>query len=152
MEVQYRELRSEDKNRWQELYESYLEFYETSFEQSAKDLVWERLLSGTIRGLAADAGGQVVGIAHFHFQTNTWSEIGHCYLEDLYVDPGHRGKGIARALIENIEEVAKSAGCSEMYWITRATNTTAQALYDQVATKTDFLRYEIKFDETDPSL
>ena len=144
MAIQYRKLSAEDRDQWQELYDGYLDFYETVLTQAAKDLVWERLISGAIQGLVAEADGHLVGISHFHFQISTWVEVSNCYLEDLFVDPAHRGKGIARALITTIEKAAKSAGCSEMYWITRATNATAQALYDQVATKTDFLRYEIK--------
>ena len=43
-------------------------------------------------GLAAEAeDGTVVGFAHCVMHPTTWSRGGTCYLEDLYVDPDHRG-------------------------------------------------------------
>jgi len=37
--------------------------------------------------------------------------------------------------------------CSELFWITRAGNENARKLYDQIATPSDFVRYEIMLEE-----
>jgi GNAT superfamily N-acetyltransferase len=52
-----------------------------------------------------------------------------------------RGKGVGRALIEEIYGYAKRAGCSRGYWHTHETNATAMRLYDKVAEKSGFLVY-----------
>ena len=62
-------------------------------------------------------------------------------LEDLFVDPCERGKGIGRALIEAVYAHADARGCSRTYWMTQETNATARALYDKVAAKSAFVQY-----------
>ena len=58
-------------------------------------------------GLAAEAeDGTLVGFTHCVLHPTTWSQGGTCYLEDLYVDPDHRGTAAARALIEAAGERA----------------------------------------------
>jgi GNAT superfamily N-acetyltransferase len=52
-----------------------------------------------------------------------------------------RGRGVGRALIEAVCVRAKAAGASRVYWNTSATNATARALYDKVATLTSFVQY-----------
>jgi ribosomal protein S18 acetylase RimI-like enzyme len=75
------------------------------------------------------------------------ADSSHCYLEDLYVSPESCSQGVAGSLIAEVKKIAIEQGSSELYWITRATNETAQKLYNKVATKTNFLRYEIKLGE-----
>jgi len=145
MDIQVREIRSEDYSRWRELYAEYLRFYETALDSDLEQRVWHRLIAGEIHSLIAITNGEIVGIAHFHIQISTWAINGHLYLEDLYVDEAFRKQGIARQLIAAVEDQAKEAACSEMYWITRESNAPARALYDSIATKSNFVRYEIKF-------
>jgi ribosomal protein S18 acetylase RimI-like enzyme len=86
----------------------------------------------------------VVGIVHFHYQLSTWAQTWHCYLEDLYVSEDARGKGAARALIEEVKRLAIERKCSELFWITKESNQIARKLYDKVAAVSDFVRYEIR--------
>ena len=140
-----RQIALADRADWERLYLSYLEFYESEPIESSTELVWSRLTSASpeIQGLVVEDDGQIVGITHFHYQLSTWTHTWHCYLEDLYVDEGSRGKGAARALIAEVKTLATNRRCSELFWITRSTNETARKLYDKVATPTDFVRYEI---------
>jgi len=144
MTLEYRNFRPEDKSEWSQLYGAYLEFYEATTSDDSRNLVWDRLLDRQIRGLGAFQNGSLVGIAHFHVQLSTWGDNGHLYLEDLFVSENSRNQGIARALIKEIEKIAQEEQCSEMFWITRETNSTARALYDSVAKLTDFVRYELQ--------
>jgi ribosomal protein S18 acetylase RimI-like enzyme len=48
---------------------------------------------------------------------------------------------VGRALISEVYQRAKQAGCSRVYWLTHETNTTARALYDKVAENSGFLVY-----------
>ena len=144
MTVLVRDLTLADEPRWRQLYGEYLEFYEAQKSETSIDLVWQRLTSEPpqIHSLVAELNGEVVGICHFHYQVSTWSDTTQCYLEDMYVDEAVRRQGIARTLIESVKTQAASSAATELYWITRQSNLRAQALYDKVATKTDFIRYE----------
>jgi ribosomal protein S18 acetylase RimI-like enzyme len=144
--VTVRQIEIQDKTSWKELYVAYLKFYESEPVESSTELLWNRLTKGepAVQGLVAVSNGEVVGIAHFHYQLSTWSDTLHCYLEDLYVAEDARGKGAASSLIAAVQDLAIQNKCSELFWITKESNTVAKKLYEQVATLSDFVRYEKK--------
>jgi ribosomal protein S18 acetylase RimI-like enzyme len=146
MNVSVRQLSEVDKPVWLNLYQSYLEFYESESDQLSTELLWKRITKETpeIQALVAEIGGVVVGIVHFHYQLSTWTQSWHCYLEDLYIREDSRSKGAARALIEEVKRLAIEHKCSELFWITKESNQVARKLYDKLATQSDFVRYEIK--------
>jgi len=86
---------------------------------------------------------ETVGFANFVLHPFTWSELPACLLEDLYVAPAARGRGIGRLLIEHLVERARSEGWARVYWHTRAGNTTARRLYDRFCPADGFVRYTI---------
>ena len=71
----------------------------------------------------------------------TWNEE-VCYLQDLFVDPALRGRGVARALIEAVAKAALERGAERLYWLTQEHNAAARALYDKVAKYNHFIRYD----------
>lgn len=144
-----RQLQVGDKPAWEELFFAYLKFYETSPSDVNSELLWDRLTNSEpqIQALVAEANGVVIGIAHFHYQLSTWSETSHCYLEDLYVAEDARENGVAKALIQQVQELAIKQGCTELFWITKENNSIARKLYDQVANLSDFVRYEKKLEQ-----
>ena len=148
MSVTVRSIQQEDRSAWQELYMAYLKFYESEPDRFSTDLLWSRLTKDNpdIQGLVAEVDGVVVGICHFHYQLTTWSKTWHCYLEDLYVEESSRGKGAATAFIAEVKKLALEHKCSELFWITKESNTVARKLYEKAATKSDFVRYEILLD------
>jgi ribosomal protein S18 acetylase RimI-like enzyme len=147
--INVRLLQVGDKPAWKELFFAYLKFYETSPSDVNSELLWDRLTNPEpqIQALVAEANGVVIGIAHFHYQLSTWSETSHCYLEDLYVAEGARENGVAKALIQQVQELAIKQGCTELFWITKESNSIARKLYDQVANLSDFIRYEKKLEK-----
>src|SRR5690606_36379133 len=82
-----------------------------------------------------------VGLAHVLFHRSTWSPTWYCYLEDLFVQPTERGKGIGRALIEAVSTEAAPRRSTRPYWATQEFNYRARELYDQLATKSPFVQY-----------
>jgi len=97
-------------------------------------------------GLLAEVDGEIVGLAHYLFRPSTWAVNDFCYLEDLFVDPKVRGRGVGRALIKALEEVATMAGAERLYWTTAPDNATARRLYDSVAT-TNRVQYRIPLNQ-----
>ena len=149
MTVTVRQVAIQDKASWQELYISYLKFYESEPVESSTELLWNRLtkVEPEIQGLVAVSNGEIVGIAHFHYQLSTWTHTFHCYLEDLYVKEAERGRGAATALISEVKKSAIEHKCSELFWITKESNHVARKLYDKVAKQSDLVRYEILLEE-----
>lgn len=141
--VEVRPLQTADRERWNELWRGYLEFYRYSLPADLTDLTWRRLLDPAhpFQGLVALDGQRVVGIVHFHVHASTWARVGYCYLEDLFVDAACRGLGTGRALIEAVYRTADEQGAERVYWHTENTNERAQHLYRQVAELTPFVQY-----------
>lgn len=72
------------------------------------------------------------GIAQMRFFPSLWSGELDAYLEELYVVPGLRGRGIGRTLLESAMETARGAGATRMDLNTGETDTAARALYKSV--------------------
>tara|TARA_R110000868_G_scaffold122877_2_gene325785 strand:- start:18554 stop:19000 length:447 start_codon:yes stop_codon:yes gene_type:complete len=142
--ISIRALTAADRPDWDEMWAGYLTFYKSSLTPEISDDTFARLLSGDLIGLIAeDAQGRVQGFAHALLHKGTWSPKPICYLEDLFVRDTARGQGVGRALIEALIARGRADGWLRLYWQTASDNHTAQALYDRLATRTDWLRYEL---------
>ena len=64
-----------------------------------------------MHALVAEQGELLLGLAHFLFHRSTTLLGPTCYLQDLFTVESSRGKGIGRALIEEVYRSAKCAGC-----------------------------------------
>jgi GNAT superfamily N-acetyltransferase len=140
-----RELRREDRETWNELWTGYLHFYRAELAPDVTEQTFARMTGRRdgCFGLAAEAeDGTLVGFSHCVVHPTTWSLGATCYLEDLYVDPGHRGTAVARSLIEAAGEHGRAVGAETLYWHTQAFNGRARSLYDTVAQLTSFVHYE----------
>ncbi|MGG7643997.1 N-acetyltransferase family protein [Rhodovulum sp. YNF3179] len=144
LEVRVRPLAAEDAPEWRRLWTGYLRFYETRVSEEVYATTFARLLSGDpqeFHGLIAESGGRPVGLAHYLFHRHAWKLRNVCYLQDLYADPDHRGRGVGRALIEAVYAAADTAGAPDVYWLTQEFNHTARQLYDRIGRVTPFIRY-----------
>jgi GNAT superfamily N-acetyltransferase len=77
---------------------------------------------------------------------STWTAAPVCYLEDLFVDPNYRNRGLGRLLIQDLVDLAEMRGWARLYWHTQATNP-ARRLYDEFAGADDFVRYRLIFSD-----
>ena len=143
--VDVRPLTADDREAWQALWQGYLTFYDAQISDNVTDLTWQRMLDEQepVGGLGAfDEQGNMLGFTHFLYHRSTWSATQYCYLEDLFAAPQARGKGVGRALIEAVRQHAEANNSSRLYWHTHETNAMAQTLYDKVAQKSGFIKYE----------
>ncbi len=136
-----------DRDRWAELWCSYLDFYQTRLPAEIYEHTWQRLIAteGPIRGLGARQGGAtapLVGIVHYLFHAHAWTNREVCYLQDLFVDAAFRRGGFGRRLIEATAAAARERGCYRLYWTTKEDNHTARLLYDRIARFNGFIRYD----------
>jgi ribosomal protein S18 acetylase RimI-like enzyme len=88
--------------------------------------------------------GRLVGIAHAVLHRSFWTAGDYCYLQDLFIEPGMRGRGVGKALIGAVADAAAARGASRVIWLTHETNTAAIALYDQIADRTGFIQYRLR--------
>lgn len=142
--MQIRPLRSSDRQAWGALWEGYLHFYRQHLAPEITEATFTRLVDQASQphGLVAERDGKLVGFVHYTFHPTTWSQRDSCYLEDLFVDPAARGGGIARNLIQAVYAAADEAQAATVYWLTQEFNSEARALYDTLARRTSFIRYE----------
>ena len=147
MTVTVRDARPEDEARWRELWADYLAFYEVTVDDDITDATWRRVFdpASAISMRVAEVDGKVMGFALFLTHEGTWIRGKDCYLEDLFVDPQARGKGVGRALMDNLVSLSKENGWSRLYWHTSEENKTAQALYDSYVKSDGHIRYRINF-------
>jgi GNAT superfamily N-acetyltransferase len=90
----------------------------------------ELLESGDVTVLIGGDGPD--GLALLRFRPSLWSESLDCYLEELYVVPGQRGRGLGQALMEAAIETARAEGAGYMDLGTAETDTAARALYEKM--------------------
>jgi GNAT superfamily N-acetyltransferase len=57
-----------------------------------------------------------VGFALFFSTFSTFLGKRGIYLEDIFVEPPHRGQGIGKALLKKLAEIAKERNCGRMEW------------------------------------
>ena len=84
---------------------------------TASDL--DRALFGQNPALFADVAevdGRVVGMAIWFLNYSTWDGRHGIYLEDLYVDPAHRGSGLGRDLLVTLARRCVERGYSRLQW------------------------------------
>jgi ribosomal protein S18 acetylase RimI-like enzyme len=78
------------------------------------------------------AGDGPDGLSLFRLRPALWAEGLECYLQELYVAPALRGRGIGRALLEATIAAAREAGASGIDLNTGETDTAARALYERL--------------------
>ena len=141
-----RDAEAGDEAAWRGLWSQYLAFYEVDLTPEVTAATWSRLMdpSSPMKMRLAVEDGTPVGFAiHLH-HPSTWVAGEDCYLEDLFLAPEARGKGLGRALIDDLIALARARGWQRLYWHTDEGNTTARKLYDSYVQTDGHLRYRLK--------
>ena len=135
-----------DETVWRQLWQGYCDFYRAQLAEEVTERNWKRILDpdSQIMCVVAEVDGHVYGFAHCVVHENTWETQAVCYLEDLFVLPSARRRGVASALIEWLRNAMRAEGWARLYWVTRADNTEARHLYDRFAQADGFVRYVIR--------
>jgi len=66
--------------------------------------------------LIAEADGVPAGFAFYFFDYSTWLGKPGLYLEDLFVLPEFRGRGIGKSLLQQLAAIALEKGCARLKW------------------------------------
>ena len=83
-----------------------------------EDTLHESLFSTnpTAEVLLAYIGENPVGFAVYFRNFSTFLGRPGMYLEDLFVEPAYRGRGIGKAILAHVAKVAKERGCQRLNW------------------------------------
>jgi GNAT superfamily N-acetyltransferase len=82
--------------------------------------------------LAEFAGRKPIGIAVFNYTISTFAGRTGMFLEDLFVDPAHRGTGIGLALLRHVAARAAAENCNIIEWRVLDWNQPAIDFYQRI--------------------
>jgi GNAT superfamily N-acetyltransferase len=85
--------------------------------------------------LIAEEDGAPVGFALFFHSFSTFLAQPGIYLEDLFVVPEQRGRGVGRALFTELARLAVKRGCSRLEWVVLHWNRDAIGFYERLGAK-----------------
>jgi len=93
----------------------------------------------------AYAGEEAAGFALFFHHFSTFTGRPGLYLEDVYVRPEWRGRGLGRRLLAHVARVARDRGCPRLEWAVLDWNRSAIAFYDGLGAKpmSDWIVYRL---------
>lgn len=110
------------------------------FERAADECsVTEKQISTALFGAdpvgfchIAEVDGEPAAIAVWFRNFSTWDGVAGVYLEDLFVRPAFRRRGLARALLATLARECVDNGYSRLSWAVLDWNVNAIGLYDAV--------------------
>jgi GNAT superfamily N-acetyltransferase len=88
---------------------------------------------GAHAAVAHDESGAVVGFVHAMPFERLLQGDGGLQIEDLFVAPASRGRGVATALVEHLRTAAESEHRTQLRWAAQADDPAAKALQDKFA-------------------
>ena len=110
--------------------------FNTEFDEPTPGGAW---LAERVRQLIAEGDTEVLlcgsgpdGLALLRFRPSLWSAARECYLAELYVAPALRGRGLGRALMDSVLELARERGADYIDLGTAETDTAARSLYESL--------------------
>ena len=80
----------------------------------------------------AVADGEVAGFALWFLNFSTWLGRHGIYLEDLYVTPAMRGRGVGKALLAELADLCARRGCGRLEWWVLDWNSPAIGFYRSI--------------------
>jgi GNAT superfamily N-acetyltransferase len=82
--------------------------------------------------IIAELDANPVGFALYFTTYSTWRGHHGIRLEDIYVTPSQRGKGIGKALLAHLAQIAIAEGCPRLEWDVLDWNAPAIAVYERL--------------------
>lgn len=85
--------------------------------------------NGYAHVLLVEENGAIIGFALYFFNFSTFLGKPGLYLEDLFIEPQHRGKGYGKQLLIELARIAVEKECGRMEWIVLDWNTPSIEFY-----------------------
>jgi GNAT superfamily N-acetyltransferase len=93
----------------------------------------------------AEVDGHVVGTALWFLSFSTWTGTHGIWLEDLYVDPPYRGRGLGQDLLRTLAQVCVDRGYDRFEWWVLDWNAPSIGFYESIgaAPQAEWVRYRL---------
>ena len=91
--------------------------------------------NGHAQVLIAEWEGEACGLALYFHNFSTFLGRRGIYLEDLFVKESHRGKGIGKALLERLAQIATANGFGRLEWAVLDWDAPSIAFYDSLGAR-----------------
>ena len=145
MTVELRDARPQDETDFRRLWQGFCDGYGLTLAPDVTAFTWARLMdvANPLNVRLACVDGVPQGFAIHQHHPSTWVMGDDGYLEDLFVAPTARGRGLGAALIEDLIAIGRARGWRRLYWLTEITNTTARRLYDRYCENDGHIRYRM---------
>jgi GNAT superfamily N-acetyltransferase len=88
-----------------------------------------------LHAILADVDGDTVGVAVYYYTFNTFKARRNIFLEDLFVEPPHRGGGLGLALMRHLARLAVAENCLRIEWRVLNWNQPAIDFYRRLGAK-----------------
>lgn len=149
MNVSVKGLHTSDRSAWEVLYKGYAEFYNMPMTDETLNTVWQWIFDPNNRFfalIAKDEWDNGVGLMHYRGMPSPLrgAEVG--FLDDLFVDPDCRSRGVAEQMFARLQQEAQAQNWPFVRWITAENNYRARAVYDRIADKTLWQTYQLNTD------
>lgn len=141
---------------WERLWrQNIIQFGAPDMPDDVIDGLWQRILDPdhpmqawlaldrTPSDTASKDDQSVIGLAHLIIHPHTFTLRNVAYLEDFWVSPDHRSRGIGGLMMDALQEQARQNNWLRLYWLTASDNHGAQRLYDRLAKRVDSVLYKI---------
>lgn len=165
MSIIVRRLSDNDFFEWKPLFQQYAQFYGKPVDDARALTIWgtltdqqqnlfsfiaeQTLVAETvnIQGLVETVTKvHLVGFVHFCAVPRALHADVQMQIQDHYVDPAVRRKGVASALLEAVRLDARARGAANIVWSVANDNRTARAMSDHLGTQTEMVVYESEVD------
>ena len=109
-----------------------LEHEVVATEETLKQTIFGQNYAEVIIG---EEDGKPVGFALFFHNYSTFLAKPGIYLEDLFVEVEHRGKGYGKKLLAELAKIAKERNCGRLEWSVLNWNTPSIEFYKSLGAK-----------------
>ena len=140
-------LRLKDARQFAPLLAAYAQALKRGAPRRPDEFYAEQLLQDrTAEVLGARIDGELVGFCMFYDVPEPVSGMRAGVCDHIYVHHLHRGKGIAKALVDVLADQAKERGWSKLHLDAPRQPEDGRKLYESIAAPADWTSYIIRFD------
>ena len=150
--IAVREATSDDVERLAPLFDAYRQFYERPSDlELCRTFLASRLdRHESVVFLAEEEGAALGFVQLYPLFSSTSARPGRLWLlNDLFVVPSARARGVGRDLMNRARQLAEETDACGLELVTARTNQRAQSLYEALGYRRDddFFRYELHLDD-----
>lgn len=95
----------------------------------------DKPLINVLLAIDKSSGNKPVGYAIYFFTYSSFRAQPTLYLEDIYIDPEYRSKGIGQMYLYELQKIAYKKKCGRMEWVVLDWNTNAIKFYDKLGAR-----------------